>query len=394
LTTAQLIARRADSPDQIPGLSTLPDNPAAVPVNLTPMLAWRGVVRANVGAFTGAIDDLSELLDRMQRGLHDFSNGSYHAVLGRTEWFAGNWTMARVHLRLAAEIAGDYPPSLVQVCTPVVAIGQGDFARADEEIAHARDLLDRAPWLEACDQLAMVEVIRRHAEGTMPSEPYQDVRDGIAAIRAGATRKTVMWNIHAGLAAVWAGALEDAFVCAGVLDSAAAWTEWSAGLAEWLRGLASEAAGDGKSALVHLRAAAAQNPTAIPLYAAHIHADHARIAHLMGDGATAARSLDIAAAIYERLGAAPYLHRIATLRSSSAGEKTNTFRLSEREHDVLTHVTAGMSYKQIARDLFITQSTVSYHLGNIYAKADVTSRHQLTQLVRQDPRAFGLAVQA
>jgi DNA-binding CsgD family transcriptional regulator len=53
-----------------------------------------------------------------------------------------------------------------------------------------------------------------------------------------------------------------------------------------------------------------------------------------------------------------------------------------------------MSYKQIARDLFITQSTVSYHLGNIYAKADVTSRHQLTQLAREDPGAFGLAVQA
>jgi DNA-binding CsgD family transcriptional regulator len=58
---------------------------------------------------------------------------------------------------------------------------------------------------------------------------------------------------------------------------------------------------------------------------------------------------------------------------------------------VLTLVTAGMSYAQIARDLFITQSTVSYHLGNIYAKANVSSRHELTALVREQPASFGLA---
>jgi DNA-binding CsgD family transcriptional regulator len=393
LAAAQLIARHVNEPGQIPGLSTLPDNPAAVPVEATAMLAWRGIVLANVGQFSAAISDLTELLDRMQRGLHDFSNGSYHAVLGRTQWFAGDWTMARVHLRLAAEIAGDYPPPLVQVCTPVAAIGSGDFARADEEIARARDLLARAPWLEACDQLAMVEVIRCHAEGTATAETYPAVRDGIAAVRAGSTRKTVMWNIHAGLAAVWARALEDAFICAGALDGAVTRTEWSAGVAEWLRGLASEASGDGKTALTHLRAAAAADLTGIPLYAAHVQVDHARIAHLMGDVATAGRSLDLAAETYERLDATPYLDRVAALRSTSSGEKPNPLNLSDRERDVLSLVTAGMSYKQIARDLFITQSTVSYHLGNIYAKADVTSRHQLTQQVRENPSFFGLAAQ-
>jgi DNA-binding CsgD family transcriptional regulator len=391
LTAAQLIARHALHPDEIPGLSSLPDNAAAVPVDLTAMLAWRGVVRANVAQFPEAIGDLTELVDRMQRGLHDFSNGSYHAVLGRTEWFAGDWTLARVHLRLAADIAGAYPPPLVQVCTPVSAIGYGDFERADEEIARARDLLARAPWLEACDQLTMVEVIRQHAAGTATAEPYEAVRDGIAAIRSGETRKSVLWNIHAGLAAVWAGALEDVFVCAEALDTAVAWAEWLGGIAEWLRGLASEAAGDGRTALVHLRAATVADLSSIPLYAAHVQADHARVAHLMGDGATAARSLDLAAATYERLGATPYLDRVAALRSTESAAKPNTLNLSDREHDVLTLLTAGMSYKQIARDLFITQSTVSYHLGNIYAKADVTSRHQLTQLAREDPGALGLS---
>ena len=56
---------------------------------------------------------------------------------------------------------------------------------------------------------------------------------------------------------------------------------------------------------------------------------------------------------------------------------------------MLTLVASGMSYAQIARELFVTQSTVGYHLSNIYRKAQVTSRHELTELVRRDPAGFG-----
>lgn len=34
----------------------------------------------------------------------------------------------------------------------------------------------------------------------------------------------------------------------------------------------------------------------------------------------------------------------------------------------------------------MTRSTVSFHLGNIYAKTGVESRHQLTRLVREAAR--------
>ena len=52
---------------------------------------------------------------------------------------------------------------------------------------------------------------------------------------------------------------------------------------------------------------------------------------------------------------------------------------------MLSLLASGLSYAQIARDLFVSQSTVSYHLSNIYRKAQVTSRHQLTELVRGEP---------
>jgi DNA-binding CsgD family transcriptional regulator len=70
------------------------------------------------------------------------------------------------------------------------------------------------------------------------------------------------------------------------------------------------------------------------------------------------------------------------------------YGLSERERDVVTLVSVGMSYQQIARELFITRSTVGFHLSNIYAKAGVTSRHELTALLRSNPASFGLAAVA
>jgi ATP/maltotriose-dependent transcriptional regulator MalT len=50
--------------------------------------------------------------------------------------------------------------------------------------------------------------------------------------------------------------------------------------------------------------------------------------------------------------------------------------LSEREHAVLRLVSEGLSNQQIARNLFITVSTVKTHLNNIYAKLHVHTRLQ------------------
>jgi DNA-binding CsgD family transcriptional regulator len=40
-------------------------------------------------------------------------------------------------------------------------------------------------------------------------------------------------------------------------------------------------------------------------------------------------------------------------------------------------VTAGLTNRQVARELTISVKTVEYHLGNAYAKLGVTSRSQL-----------------
>lgn len=51
--------------------------------------------------------------------------------------------------------------------------------------------------------------------------------------------------------------------------------------------------------------------------------------------------------------------------------------LTNREIEVADLVTRGLSNKEIANMLFITEKTVKFHLANIYTKMNLKSRAQL-----------------
>lgn len=53
--------------------------------------------------------------------------------------------------------------------------------------------------------------------------------------------------------------------------------------------------------------------------------------------------------------------------------------LSAREIDVLTHLSKGFGYKQIAESLFIAPTTVRKHIENIYMKLQVHSKMEAIQ---------------
>ncbi|MGC3964558.1 MAG: response regulator [Rhodocyclaceae bacterium] len=55
-------------------------------------------------------------------------------------------------------------------------------------------------------------------------------------------------------------------------------------------------------------------------------------------------------------------------------------RLTEREHEVLTHIVDGLSNKQIARTLDLSPRTVETHRANLFEKLEVNSLAQLVRL--------------
>ena len=98
-----------------------------------------------------------------------------------------------------------------------------------------------------------------------------------------------------------------------------------------------------------------------------------------------------------RLGAAAYLDKhtdpstlASVLRRVAAGEKLDPAAtasdrpaqpasaveasLTEREREILTRVAEGRSNAEVARDLFLSEQTVKYHLTSVYRKLGVEGR--------------------
>lgn len=57
--------------------------------------------------------------------------------------------------------------------------------------------------------------------------------------------------------------------------------------------------------------------------------------------------------------------------------------LSKREYEVLVEITRGLSNKQIAEKLFVSESTIKTHISNIFVKLDVKRRTQAIQKAKE-----------
>jgi DNA-binding NarL/FixJ family response regulator len=55
--------------------------------------------------------------------------------------------------------------------------------------------------------------------------------------------------------------------------------------------------------------------------------------------------------------------------------------LTPREREIVDHLVRGETYAEIARDLVLSEKTVSTHVSNLLRKTGTTSRVELAQLV-------------
>ena len=140
-------------------------------------------------------------------------------------------------------------------------------------------------------------------------------------------------------------------------------------------------AGDVPAALAELRAAART------WQALHMPYDAAKTAVLLGlacaalgDCTSARLEFESAADTFTRLGATPDVERLRSLSIGLAqhpqGEPPTG--LSAREREVLMHLAAGRTNRQIAEMLMVSPHTVARHVEHIYAKLGVTNRTAAT----------------
>ena len=89
-------------------------------------------------------------------------------------------------------------------------------------------------------------------------------------------------------------------------------------------------------------------------------------------------NLELAAAreIFQKLGAIPDVARVDALLAGKA--TTHAGPLTAREVEVLKLVASGMTNREIAGNLHISEKTVARHVSNIFIKLDLTSRAAAT----------------
>jgi DNA-binding NarL/FixJ family response regulator len=66
--------------------------------------------------------------------------------------------------------------------------------------------------------------------------------------------------------------------------------------------------------------------------------------------------------------------------------------LTAREREILAHIVAGRTYREIARDLVLSEKTVSVHVSNILHKTGTANRVEPAQLAHrlQHPKIEGV----
>ena len=172
---------------------------------------------------------------------------------------------------------------------------------------------------------------------------------------------------------VAAGDLEEARAGCEELEEIAGRYESAllAALVAQARGTADLAAGDPRSALASLRRAAETwQELGAPYDAARARALVAEACRALGDRDAGALELEAAREIFAELGAAPDLARLSPSRRSTEA----AHGLTPRQVEVLRLVSAGMSNREIAESLVISEHTVARHIQNIFATLGVSSR--------------------
>jgi DNA-binding CsgD family transcriptional regulator len=100
----------------------------------------------------------------------------------------------------------------------------------------------------------------------------------------------------------------------------------------------------------------------------------------------AAQFADEAMAVARRLGARPLIDELQSLNLARASQPVGapgSEALTPRESEVLDLLVQGRTNRQIAKQLYISEKTVSVHVSNLLAKLGVRSRAEAAALVRR-----------
>jgi DNA-binding CsgD family transcriptional regulator len=417
----------AESPDPAevadPALRWL----AAPQDDLTRLLGWAINSAAHAGR-PNLFGPLTIELDELLAG-HE-SPAAVDALVSRSRVFilSGDIQRARGDLARAAQLVRRFPTSwtagFARTMYAHILFLTGEWEEsvtlADTAVALALDETDLSCWPIALGVSALVRAGRGEADAVeerlraaaqadpritgsydgdlpylaraelgralgRPDDQLAATEEAEAAASRGSTLGWLTYRVDA-LAAL--GRAEDARAAYERCAAPGLWRP-SYGSLLWLEGRVLEAEGRLGDALAAYRAAAGEPGAELfPFPQAVAALDAGRLAVAAGATGHGRELLEAAATTFRRLGASGYLARCIHLLEETATPATAVdplATLTTRERQVAHALAAGMTNKEIAERLYVSVTTVNFHVRNILSKLGLRSRRDLRTLSRRRP---------
>jgi len=368
----------------------LPESPDRVAPDDAALLVTRGTLGFYAGRVTAAIADLHAGIPLARRAGTAQSLPRAHLQLAQLMMYAGEWDEALLHARLVLSLVDD--ERLVWIRAQAHAVlgrmhaCRGAWTDAEEHVSAAE---------AAADALGTTEAVfnARNARGTLArarGRPEAVVAAFGPLLGGGRTlpmATSLIWWPQVVLATIDCGDLTSARVQVQRLRAAA--DERGTDLHAQLLGLdalIALAEGDLDAATDGLaRATALAGPDVPVLDRADLHHRWGRLLVRRGRRRDGVAQLRRAAELLA--GAEPFRRRVeadlaeAGMRAPQEGPHPDRGRspldLTERERDVVALVVRGMTNREAAGELYVSEKAVEYHLGNVYAKLGIRSRRDL-----------------
>ncbi|QKV73739.1 LuxR family transcriptional regulator [Amycolatopsis sp. Hca4] len=309
-------------------------------------------------------------------------------VLAEAQFRLGGWARASeaVETALRMDRDGSLPTgagaaALVQAARLAAVCGR--WKRA----AHHIGRIEQVPGVRREHRLMYLTIARAAVAGARGDHALVIALFAETAhLFAGESAGRLPWVVEQS----WRPLLAEALVEAAAPESAQAELVRLGRLAEqagylrttqlWLAGRLAERAGDPQRARWFFEQAITRpaDHDSDALGRAQAELAYGLLRHRRGEGRAASVWLRRARQRLVRLDAAPFVERCdQALAAITEAPLLRFAELTERERQVAALVNENLTNNQIAATLFVSEKTVEYHLGKVFAKLGISSRRQL-----------------
>ncbi|MHC3468261.1 AAA family ATPase [Streptomyces sp. 7R007] len=312
-------------------------------------------------------------------------------LLAKTEYLRGDWASATLHWQTATSLATDlgqkWLAPLVHAEAALPLAARGEYERAEEylRVAHGNPVVRESVMIEIFVAygrafLALVRGDPDTAAGLLrPLRAHEDL--DITAETA-----NVPWRDLLADSLLAAGRLDEAETVLTALEERAARRSRASTLAAVcrMRGALHSARREPKRARdAYAEALDRAARVGMPFEQARTELDLGFFLRRTGRRAPALEHLRVARARFAELGAVPFLAACDRELAACGVEPApgtppwTRARLTPQEQAVAQLAATGLTNRRIARELVLSEKTVEYHLGHVYAKLGVRSRVEL-----------------